>query len=324
MTVIAFRAEFAVMHVVRAMTGPAGSRYIACAFGRRIGMAGITGKSGMRAVQREAGGSIVIECAGRPGVAGMAGAAIVTECAGMRIVVCVATAAVLRGPAEAVVGMTSGTGNRRMNAEQREFGQIVVEADRFRPGRLAMAIRTFARKHALVNVIECVTAVAGSRRRVLDSRLVAGRAIELCVCLFENEARVGVIEARCGPATRVVTVRTIRPQPALVRVVGRMAGRTTGGEIVAVIGSRMTVSALELRMTVLQCEACDASMVKSGALPGVGRVATAAIRSSLARVNIVHRVAACASRLCLVKTVALVAIPAGDCVVRAGQRIAGQ
>lgn len=322
MTVVATRAKLAVVHVIRTMTSAAGSRYGASAAGSRIGMAGVARKSGMGAVQREGRGGTVIERACRPGVAGMAGAAILTERSAVGIIVRVTTGAVLWRSAEDPVGVAPGTGNGGMNPEQREFGHIMIKAHRFRPGRLAMASRAFAGELCLVNVIECVTAVAGSRRRILHPGLVAGRAIERCMRLLECESRAGVIEtARC-PAGGIVAACAIRTEPALVRVIGPVAGFAPGSKIVPVISPGMAVRALELRMTVLECEARDARMIKPGARPGIGRMAAATICSALTRVHIVHGVAACARRRRLVKTIALVTIAARDLVVRAGQRIA--
>ncbi len=185
-----------------------------------------------------------------------------------------------------------------------------------------MAGRTIAGQLSLVNVIEGMAAAAGGRRRVLHPGLVTGRAIDFGVGLEERKTRCGMIEARRGPAGRIVAARAIRPQPALVRVVGRVAGRATGREIVPVIGPRMTIRALEPRMTVPKCKARDARVIESGTLPAIGRVAFAAVRSALTLVDVVHRVTACAGRRRLVKTIALVTISASDLVVRSGQRIA--
>ena len=184
-----------------------------------------------------------------------------------------------------------------------------------------MTSRTFTSQLSPVNVVEGVTIVAGRRRGVLHPGLVAGGAILPSVSPEKRKTRCSVLEAGSGPAGGIVAAGAIRPEPALVRVIGPVAGCATDGEIVPVVGPCMTVRTLELRMAVLQCKTGDARMIESGAPPCIGRVATAAVRSALARVHIVHRVAAGACRCRLVETVALVTIPARNLLVHAGQRI---
>ena len=155
----AILAEAAAMNVVAAVAIDA----LRTLSGRIAGprMAGRTDQAAMPSGQRKRGGAIVIEGPGLP-VGGVVTALALcrrAEASGMVPVIMARRARHAPGR-KALVGMTGGTLQRSMFAQQREAGQPVIEANANRPAINGMAALAIPAKLAPMNVVSGMAGAA--------------------------------------------------------------------------------------------------------------------------------------------------------------------
>ncbi len=139
----------------------------------------------MSARQRIRGLRVVIELPAIPTVGVVAGTTRLSECAFVIVAIRVAIAAHLRHSGEIELRMTRLTRGGRVNADQRELRECVIERDRV-PRDFGMA--TFARAiAAAVRIVLLVTADARLRQRVGQCTAMAAFAAQRFVRALQRK-----------------------------------------------------------------------------------------------------------------------------------------
>ena len=286
-------AEGAVVSIVQAMAGDA-----VLAQGRppidRAAMTREAVQSRVPAVQGESGLRVVVEAPGRPGVRVVAGLAAWPERATMGIVLGVARDAARVGPGIAAADVAFLASDRRVEAQQGETGQIVVEANSLAPSHLSMALPACRPLAAPVHVVACMAARAVGPEALLVQRAgVAGGAGELAMGAAKREPGLAcMVEGRRLPGHRGVALLAAIAVASPVRVVGAMAREAVAGELRGPDAPHVAGLARHARVASRERKAGLARVVEADLLPGDRRVAALAARAEASVMDVVHGVAA--------------------------------
>lgn len=125
---------------------------------------------------------------------------------------------------EAVVPMAGLAGGHRVQPEQRESSQLVIEGDSARKRILSVAIGTILPEVAAMHVICPMASITVDRELLLgDSPRMAGVAGGLRMGRSQGElGLLGVIESHLVPGRRRVTGSTLRTEASRMHVLVRM------------------------------------------------------------------------------------------------------
>lgn len=126
------QTELAFMCVVHQVTATAARGHVRCARGG-FAMAVNAIEARVSAVQNEVGMQIVVEARHRPFIAVMTAAAFTAECSVMHILVAVTVRAAVLGIVETIADMTGTTSDRRVQPDQWESCQVMVETNHLPP-----------------------------------------------------------------------------------------------------------------------------------------------------------------------------------------------
>ena len=121
-----------------------------------------------------------------------------------------------------------------------------------------------------------------------------------------------------------MTLLAIRPEAALMNVIGGVAGAADHRRLHPVLRSQMAVRTADAGMRTQQGEAGMRSMIEVPLLPAVGTMALGAVLTQCARMRIIAGVTAMTITGCIVEALTQVTLRTADHHVQAGQRIVGQ
>lgn len=227
MALIAFRAEFAAMHITRAMTADAARLQVLCR--RWSSVARVTRNFLVTPFELPPGIALMIEGSRQPFVIAVTAAALASEATGMRILSFMASLAITRQrivqPAIAVAVRTIEPCVSAWQREARLPGVIELCA---LPSCRRMTIRALRAAFAAVHVIGGVTRDASLRSCMIAVAEMTGEASDFFVFVAQRKGRSVVIERDVRPRNGVVTVGALFPQLAFVRLhllMARMAVR---------------------------------------------------------------------------------------------------
>ena len=163
MALTAVRTESTRVYIVAAMAAPAG-RIELNSVGNRSQMTGFTLQSAMSAVESEVSFTIVVELPNQPVVRVVASFTSRPEALFVNVILDVTVHALIVSIMEGGACVTSFAPDRRMQPEQRERRQIVVEANGIIPCSFAMACLTgFTELSPMRVVVGVATDAAGIR-----------------------------------------------------------------------------------------------------------------------------------------------------------------
>jgi hypothetical protein len=217
--------ELTLMRIVCDMTAATSGGHIRRTHGR-FAMAVNTQDAVVRAVEAEAGMQVMVERRHRPAIAVMAVTAGATKRPFMHVVLAVAIDAAALGIVETIAGMTGTARDRRMQADQGESGEIMVETNRLLPRLLRMTLKTVFTELAGVRVVYSVARTATIRHRLHCRRLVARSAVQLAVRADKIESRGIMIERRVWPENRPMAVVALMTVSTLMNIFAAMTVHT--------------------------------------------------------------------------------------------------
>ncbi len=323
MALLTVLAEFAEVRVVTAMAAAAFVRDGNNAVHGWLTVTSVAVQPGVRPCQRKIGLRVVIEDPKKPVIGRMAGRAVVAKAALVYVVFTVTRDASLLRVEKRVSLVTIVTFDFGMTSEQRETGQIVIEADCRRETRLAVAAIAFLSELPLVRIIVIVAAeTVGCRERNGDRIEMTFVAREICVRVVQRKLRVTlVIESDIEPLGRLMAIAAQRAVDPIVRIVLLVAIEAFGGEFLLVYIALMTRLAFEAPMPIDQRKPRHRSVVEEHFLPVQGRMAILALGSVGTHVRIVVPMAAHALLARALVQLVDVTAHTGNVVVRAGQHV---
>lgn len=288
MTLLAMRAETALVHIVTRMTIVAG-RCRHELLVERTGMACQTVEAFMLAVQFEMRAGVVIELPGLPTVGVVARRAVLAEPVLVDIVLAMTGRALQRRIFVGRVGMTVLAGGRGMRAEQREARQVMLEFHLLAPAAFVVAGLAIAPFLAVMDIVGLVAGNTGGLDLLRTHRSgVAGLTGRLDVQAAQRVIGVAVvIEGGLRPFAAAVATFAVRAVAALMHVVARMtviAGRRQFFCLwIALVAGRTSGSFVRAD----QAEMRIAVVIEPGLLPFLRAVATRALGAELAVVHVI-------------------------------------
>jgi len=203
MAALAIPAELPVMYIIAAVTVSTGSRQPdpVC---RISVMAGEAIQVCVRPLQREFCQGVVIVIPQPPAIGVMTVFTIRPQLVFVDIIRLVAVVAVAGCSPESGTDMAFLTGNRCMQAHEREVRHVMIEPYPFSPAILAMTISTLFSQLPRMNIVNCMAAIA-VRIRFLALKItsVTGRAA--CLFMLAQQGKFCfcvVIETRLPPVIR--------------------------------------------------------------------------------------------------------------------------
>lgn len=258
---LAFDSETASMNIVTGMTGSADHRWLDDVLRADVAI-GATDLC-VRAQQREAGVSRVIEIPQLPAVRSVAFAAILAETSIVHIVLCMAAGTLPGRIIEPLAGMALAAADDDVQSGQRILRLIVVEIDVL-PLCGVVAPLALLAERAAMRLSGAVTVDAlRTELLVLGHRGMTGVTIELRVRALEGkfEARQ-MVEVRDFPDIIAVTVAARRAQATDVFVIGLMATGAILRDRIVQIAAAMAVAAADPGVAPEQGKAGFPSMVE--------------------------------------------------------------
>lgn len=277
MAALALPAEFTEVHVVLDMAGRALARELH--LGGRLPMAVGALQPRVPAAQTEARDALVIEFPDVPAVGRMTAVAFPAEAAGVLVHPLVAAVTVLR---RALVGrsqMALLAGDGHVLADELKVGEVVIEAHGDAPTLGNMATVALHSELPRVHVGAAMTADAIVTQLLSgDICGMAGVAIDLRVGAEQLEMPVGgVIETGLLPALAVMAARTLRAEPARVRILCLVATVAILGHRVLHASARMAARTIGACVFALEGKAGFACVVEFLRCPLHGGVTLAAV-----------------------------------------------
>ncbi len=272
---------------------------------------------GVSAEQRESGLLGVVEFPQPPSIRRVTGFALVTHAPLVHVLRLVAADAAGIRNVESPLRMTLLARDGDVQAQEREFRQIVIEIDDLLPTFGNVAFLAPDAKPRGVHVARSMAAHAVRWKLVCAQRCsVTGVAVHLRMEADELPATVArVIERRRLPLLVAMTMRAVRSEPARVRILTLVAAKAVLGQLVVQIAGSVAVLAVELGMRALQCKARFLGVIESRGLPSGRAVAVRAFRAALSFMYVIRSVARDALGRCSFVPVAEMALDAPDGLV---------
>jgi len=200
-----------------------------------------------------------------------------------------AIAADLRHTGEVEFRMTRLARSRRMNADQRELRERMVERNRM-PRDLGMA--TLARAiAAAVRVVLLVATDTGLRQFVRQRAAMAAFAAQGFVRAFQRKAGLRKMIELALPRRFAVAIRALAAETAVMMVVGAVAPVAVFRRLFDRHVVEVARAADELFVSADQCKTGLFEMIERGSAPFRRVVARRAVRAATAAVDIVGAVA---------------------------------
>lgn len=211
----------------------------------------------------------------------MAGVALLAQTALMYIVLGVAAAAGGLRIAERLRRMALHAAHDAVQTEQRVLRQVVIEADVGAPGILAVACGTLSGHLAAVGIFAAMAALAILRQLVLSLSRMTGVAVELGVRAFEGKfVPSGMVVDERMPLVVAVAIAALRTKTARMRVVGAVAAVAILRDPVFVVAAAVTSETVDLGMRAEQRVTGLLRVIELGALPVLGSMTFAAVRTA--------------------------------------------
>lgn len=178
---------------------------------------------------------------------------------------------------------------------------VVIEQPQV-PGYRVVAPGTVRPKPVIMWHFGVRVAIAAARFRIDKyPRFMTLVALLVDVFAKQRKARQAVVEERCfGPGCLGMATLADIPLCAIVNLVFKVTGRTSGAGFFLIDGFQMTLFALRLRVLAAQDEPRIDGVIEDGLSPAIICVATSAIASVIALVMVVFEVAADAGHVELV------------------------
>jgi len=210
--------------------------------------------------------------------------------------------------------------------EQREAGNVVVEAQAFPPARLIVALPTVATLGVRMDIVTCMTVDAGPGEVFLPRvSLVTALAGEFGVTSSQRKSRLSfVVEGDPVPSPFRVATRAVTSVATSVDVIRGMAGGAARLQLLPTEGATVAGTALRLGVAMGQREARLRCVVEDRLVPSLRSVTARAIRAEVAAVSVIRRVAGTAFGGCALVTVPGVTKAAIDASVRPLERESGR
>ncbi len=188
MTLLALTAELAEMNVVLLVTCGAIARERNLRSGFAMALSAL--QLLVRARQRKLSLRMV-EFPELPAIRGVAVIALGTEIASMNIAVRVTSIAGGIGPREGMIRMAACARRDHVHADEREWREIVIEADCGAPGIVTMALLACRPRRTGVNIVQLVTRAAlFADRMILERAAVTAMACNVPMAAEQCEVRI--------------------------------------------------------------------------------------------------------------------------------------
>lgn len=225
LTRIAKATEMRIVTPVAGRAVPRGCHRVTLA--RRYRMTGLTGNIDVAAGQREIGLNVVVERPHRPVAGTVAGFTLRPEATAVGIITTMTIDAVLGGVMKCGCGVTAVAGYVRVQADQRETSEVMLETHVRRPRELPVAVFASCPDLAGMWIVIDMAPAAVPRQRILDVIDVARGAFQRLVRSQQCEtAGLEMLERHGFPARYLVTGSTIRAVTPMMHVVLDVAGVT--------------------------------------------------------------------------------------------------
>jgi len=287
----------------------------------RLPVAVRAGDAGVRTGKREFSRLAVVELPEAPSIRRVTALAVLAECTLVPVVALVAAVAVDGSALERRRHVAGVARDHDVQADEGEFGQVVVEHHVLAPTIDAMAGRAVGAKLAAVRVARAVAGAAvGAELLLRDHARVACIAIERLVAAHELELTVTqVIERGWLPGGCAVAFFAGGPETGCVGIVGSVAACAIAGQRVLHVRSRMACLAGQLCVGAGQRKVGLFRVVELRGLPGDRRVAARAVGAPGAAVHVVRGMTGGACRGRSSVAVPGMARGAGNVAVRVAQ-----
>ncbi len=249
----------------------------------------------VRATQTKIRLLVMIERPDPPSVGGVTETAATAKTPFMNVVVVImATAADPLRPAITLVEMAILTAGQRMQAEQRETAQIMIEDDRLVPAIRVVTLGAVLAQLTAMNIIVRVTTAALRIEIVTNiSALVTGHAMDIAVTAKEWIVGIPVMtKIALLPAVLAMTVVTFPAITTLVPVFLFVAGDTLRLQLLLVQMAIVTGRAADLGMTPAQAVLGILVVVKLYRFPAPFVVTVSAFGAKLAAMLVIDLVTA--------------------------------
>lgn len=263
----------------------------------------------------------VIERPQWPAVRRMTRLALVAKASFVNVLMRVAIAAGRGCTAEGQRGVALRTAHHPMQAEQRKFGQVMIESKAGAPILLAVALVAGILELAAVRILAAMAsgAVLGELLRG-NYRGMAGVAIDLGVSAGQRIlVALRVIVIRQPPTLIVMTVAAFRSKTGGMGIVSLVAAVAILGNLVVVVAAAMTGDAIGAVVHSEKFVAGFLEMIILRGFPLFGHMAFRAILAARSAVLIVGRMATDAALRGRLVVAADVTSVAGDVVVGSRQ-----
>jgi hypothetical protein len=265
---------------------------------RRLLVTGGAAELCVCAGEREAGLFAVVEFPQAPAIRGVALLTFLAEASLVNIRVFVALAARgLRYP-ESLSRMALFAGNCNVQAEKREFRQIVIEVDHRLPALWQMAVIARSAQPGAVNVARPMTAhaVCWQLPRT-ERRRVASVAIHAGVFAGKLPASIArVVERGRPPLLRSVATGAVRSHAPRMNVLALVAADTLLRQLVMQIPRTVAVLTVQASVRVFQRKSSFPGVIEAGGFPAAGGMTTGTFRTALPAMHVVRRMAGDALR----------------------------
>jgi hypothetical protein len=265
---------------------------------RRLLVTGCAAQFYVRAAESEAGLLAMIEFPHAPAIGRVALLTFLSEASLVNIRFCMACEASGIVYPERFPGMTLLARNRNVQAQEREFRQIVIEVDHRPPTLGRMTIFASDPQPGAVNVARAVTADAIRRQLVrAESRRVTSVAIHARV--FPDELPTAIacmVERGCPPLLRFVAAGAVRSHACCMNVLAFVAADAVLWQLVLQIPRTMAVPTVQVAVRAFQSKPGFLEVIEARGFPTAGGMTTGAFRTALPAMHVIGRMAGDALR----------------------------
>jgi len=183
--------------------------------------------------------------------------------------------------------------NRDVQTEKRKFRQVVIEVgDRF-PALGQVAIVARRPQSGCVNVACPMTAHTVRRQLAgAEGPGVTGVAIHAGVLSCELPSAIAcMVEGGRAPLLCLVAAGAVNPHAPRMNILSLVAADTLLGHLFLHISRTVALLTVQLPVRALQCKSRFPGVIETRGLPAAGGMTTGALRTALAAMYVVRRMA---------------------------------